>query len=118
MSAPCHMDCIYHLHRSLLSKTIIKYVVFLGQIYQEGNEMNQYKLQNKRAASDRAYKKANKKLRTLLTPTINTSIRASSSRNYLSPSRGRNNRLYSSLWETMVRIHPTQAMVRPKKLLI
>lgn len=58
-------------------------VVFLGLIYQEGNKMNQYKLQNKRATSDRADREANKKIRTLLTPTINTYIRASSSRNCL-----------------------------------
>lgn len=93
-------------------------VVFLGLIYQEGNKMNQYKLQNKRATSDRADREANKKIRTLLTSTINTYIRASSSRNCLSPSRGRNKILFLSLWKTIIRIHPTQEMVRPKEPLI
>ena len=106
--------------QKLMSKTIIICVLLLGLIYQEGTKMKQNKLQNKRATSDRAHRKVNKKLTTVLMHAINTHIRSSSwpSRMCLSPSRGRNNKLYSSLWEAIVIIHLTKAMDRPKKLLI
>lgn len=99
--------------QKLMSKTIIICVLLLGLIYQEGNEMKQNKHQNKRATSDRAYRKANKKLTTELMRAINTYMWSGSwpSRMCLSPSRGRNNKLYSSLWETIVIIHLTQATI-------
>lgn len=106
--------------QKLMSKTIINCVSLPGLIYQEGNKMKQNKLQNKRATSDRAYRKVNKRLATVLMHAINTYIWSSSwpSRMCLPPSRGSSSKSYSSLWETVVRIHLTQAMDRPKKLLI
>lgn len=59
--------------QKLMSKTIINCVSLLGLIYQEGNKMKQNKLQNKRATSDRAYRKVNKRLATVLMHAINTS---------------------------------------------
>lgn len=59
--------------QKLMSKTIINCVSLPGLIYQEGNKMKQNKLQNKRATSDRAYRKVNKRLATVLMHAINTS---------------------------------------------
>lgn len=103
----------------LISKAIIICILLLG-LHQEGNKMKQNKLQNKRATSDRAYRKVNKKLTTVLMHGINTYKWSSSwpSRMLLSPSRDRNDKLYSNLWETIVVINLTQAMNRSKKLLI